>query len=85
VNLGSVNLPLNLDGYTDTTLAFVNSALFPNTMGSLDASGKGAAAFNVPRLPPSSIGLKFYHAYLAFDAPLRFQMASNPVTLTMTQ
>ncbi len=44
------------------------------------------AALNVPKgLPASAIGVKFYHAYLVYDAKNNFYMASNPVELMLVK
>ncbi len=83
---GSVTLPLNPDFWTDITIGFANSSLLSKTRGALDNTGKAQAAFNVPKITnTSAIGVKFYHAYLVYDAKSNFYMASNPVTLTLTR
>ncbi len=84
--LGSVNIPLNPDIWTDYTIALANSATLANTKAALDASGRAQASFNIPKVNlPSAIGLVFYHAYLVYDAKHNFYMASNPVTLLLVK
>ncbi len=83
---GSVNIPLNPDFYTDITIGLANSAILTKTRGVLDASGKGSASLNVPKITNSSaIGVKFYHAYLVYDAKNNLYLASNPVELMLVK
>jgi hypothetical protein len=84
--IGSVNIPLNPDIWTDYTIALANTAMLANTKATLDASGTAQASFNIRKVNlPSAIGLIFYHAYLVYDAKNNFYMASNPVTLTLVK
>jgi len=84
--VGSVNIPLNPDPYTDLTIALANTTLLTTTRGALDTSGKGSASLNVPKTNiTAAIGLKLYHAYLVYDAKNNFYMTSNPVTLTLAK
>ncbi len=84
--VGSVTIPLNPDLYTDITIGFANTALLTKTRGTLNATGKGSASLNVPKITNSSaIGVKFYHAYLVYDAQNNFYMASNPVELMLVK
>ena len=40
----------------------------------------------MPKITNSSaIGVKFYHAYLVYDAKSNFYMASNPVELMLVK
>ena len=52
VRIGSVHVPLNLDGYTSFTLAFPNSPILPGSVGVLDAKGQAKARFQA--FPPSA-------------------------------
>jgi hypothetical protein len=80
-----VNIPLNPDLYTDLTISLANTALFSKTRGTLDASGKATASFNVPKSNIAvALGTKLYHAYLVYDAKSNFYGASNPVELELT-
>ena len=84
--VGSVNIPLNPDVWTDITIAQANTRLLTKTKGTLDATGKGSASLNVPRTNISAaIGVKFYHGYLVYDQSFNFYMASNPVELVLTR
>ena len=90
VNLGSaigtVNIPLNPDIWTDIMITQANTLTLVNTKATLDASGKAKAAFRIPPFNiPSAIGLVFYHAYLVYDANNNFYMASNPVPLKLVK
>ncbi len=85
-SVGSVHIPLNPDFYTDITIGFANSAILAKTRGALDTAGKGSATLNVPKITNSSaIGVKFYHAYLVYDANNNFYLASNPVELMLVK
>ncbi len=81
-----MTIPLNPDFWTDITIGLANSAILTKTRGTLGTSGKGSATFNVPKITNSSaIGVKFYHAYLVYDANSNFYMASNPVELMLVK
>ncbi len=46
--------------------------------------GKATASLNIPKTNiTAAIGVKFYHAYLVYDANNNFYMASNAVPLTL--
>jgi hypothetical protein len=84
--VGSVTIPLVPDPWTSITIASANTTILSKTRGALDGSGKGSASFNVPSTTISAaIGVKFYHAFLAYDANSNYYLASNPVTLTLVQ
>ena len=52
----------------------------------LGSAARRRQSLNVPKITNSSvIGVKFYHAYLVYDAKNNFYMASNPVVLTLTK
>lgn len=75
---GKAILPLNWDAFTNIVVTLTNTAIFTDFMGSLDASGQGAAQMNTPALPAGSAGLKMYFAY-GLTSPYDF--ASNPVAI----
>ncbi|MDA0933517.1 MAG: PQQ-dependent sugar dehydrogenase [Planctomycetota bacterium] len=84
--LGGVVLPLNAAG--DPWFAITSEAAgtpaFPNTIGTLDATGLGSAAIVLGPLPPSALGLTLHHAYVAVDlASFQFRLASNAVPLRL--
>jgi hypothetical protein len=84
--VGSVNIPLVPDFYTNITIALPNTAFLVQTKGALNGSGKGQASFVVPKITDqNAIGVIFYHAYLVYDAQNNFHMASNPVSLRLVQ
>ena len=83
---GSVIGPLNPDFYLDLSTAIPNSTFLPKSMGTLDASGKGQAAFVLPKISnQNAIGLIFNHAYVVYDAKDNYYMASNPVSLRLVR
>jgi len=75
-----VSLLLNPDPYFWFNLVFPNT-LIQNSLGKLDASGKATATVQVPKLPSSLIGFRFYHAYVVFQSSIDY--ASTPVPLTL--
>ncbi|MGE0143429.1 MAG: hypothetical protein AB7I19_10415 [Planctomycetota bacterium] len=60
------HLPLNFpDAYLGLTLQSPNSAIHVNTLGSLDATGRGRARIVIPAgLDPSLAGLSFWHSVI---------------------
>ncbi|MFH1999125.1 MAG: hypothetical protein ABIK28_05550, partial [Planctomycetota bacterium] len=77
-----INLPLNWDVFTDLGLAFVNTPFFADFMGTLDANGQATAQLNTGALPA---GLGGTLLYFAFTCNNYFDVASNPVTLEITE
>lgn len=62
-----LNLPLNPDGWTSTTLAFANTGPFVQTAGNLDGLGIATGALFLPPLSFLS-GVTFHHAYVGFSS-----------------
>ncbi len=79
-----VVLPLNTpDFYFNASVILVDSPILIDTLGTLDASGRGAARFVLPpNTTPVAAGLVLHHAYATFQgtAPV---FASNPVAVTL--
>jgi len=73
---GLAVLPINWDVFTDLVFAYVNTALFVDFMGILDASGSAAASLVAPALPPTSVGAVMTYSYVVSNP---FDFASNPV------
>ena len=65
--IGMFIVPLNIDAYTDLTLANANVGPFVNTVGVLNADGRGLAQIVVPPVP-GLVGLVVHHAYGVLDA-----------------
>lgn len=63
---GNSLIPLNSDVWFNLSLAAANGAVYSNTVGTLDASGKAAASFNYPALAAFA-GATFHHAFLVLD------------------
>lgn len=77
-------LPLQPDAWFHFTALHPNGALLPQSAGSLDALGLGAAAFVVP--PGSSaalVGIQFSYAYLLHDGAGSILHASDAVSVTL--
>lgn len=75
---GLAVLPLNWDIYTDLVFAFINTSLFHNFLGLLDANGQKQAQLNTPALPPNTVGAILYHAY-CMNNP--FNYVSNAIEI----
>lgn len=75
---GYATLPLNWDAYTDLMMLFLNTSLFTNFMGKLDANGNSTAVLNAPPLPPTLVGVIMYYAFTVNNP---FDYASNPVSI----
>ncbi len=78
-----MHIPLNPDPYTVVAMAAVNTTVFTNFKGTLDANGLATASFNVPPNLPFPPGFTFHHAYVVYDASGKFYMASNAVPLRL--
>ena len=75
---GLATLPINWDPFTDFVLVFINTPVFFNFLGQLDANGQALAILNAPPLPANAIGVIMDFAY-ALNNP--WDCASNPVTV----
>jgi len=79
---GKLNLPLNLDSFTNLALLLLNSPYFPGFAMNLNSQGEGSAQFNtLGPLPSGAAGLVFYYAFVLYR-PCDF--ASNSVKVTVT-
>lgn len=78
---GTLTLPLIVDSYFILTLNNPNQGFLQDTLGVLDSEGQGRAwLVTVPGLlPPSAVGLRLYHAALAFDAVGTFTGVTSAV------
>ncbi len=76
-------VPLDFDPFTGFTLAAANTAVFPNTVGTLDKSGTARCGVNfaaVGPLPPSLVGLRISMAGWVLQSPSTINgEATNPV------
>jgi hypothetical protein len=72
---GTTTLCLNWDVLTETVVNRLNTPVFQNFLGSLDASSQAAAQMNAPPLDSSLVGIKLYFAFCLIDP---FDFASNP-------
>jgi hypothetical protein len=64
---GGAQIDLNLDSWTNLALSLVNSGVWTNTLGLLDASGRATASFNLPAGVGSLTGVDLRHALLVID------------------
>jgi hypothetical protein len=73
-------LPLNFDAFTDLGILVVNSSVFAQFAGTLDAQGNARVNFNVPIAgAPYVTGLRFDFAALVLSGGTL--LSSNPATL----
>ncbi|MCB9869872.1 MAG: SBBP repeat-containing protein [Planctomycetes bacterium] len=77
-DLFGVHVPLNLDRYTDITIAFGGTSPFVGYRGVLDTGGRAAAALVVPVVTGVS-KLRLDHAYVVANANGRLLHGSKPV------
>ena len=83
MRLGQVWIPLNYDLLTELTLAQPNTFLV-GSRASLDSQGNASARLDVPKgLPSSAIGAVIHTAFVTYTGPV-LHMASNPVSLTLS-
>jgi hypothetical protein len=76
---GLATLPLNWDFFTNTVLAFVNTPIFMDFLGTLDGVGEATAVLNtVYALPPGTAGIAMSFAYLLNNP---YDFASNPINI----
>ena len=76
---GRAILPLNWDIFMNVVITFMNTPIFSNFRGTLDASGSAAARLDtLGPLPPGTAGTVIHVAY-ALNGPWDF--TSNPVAL----
>jgi hypothetical protein len=67
---GGDPLPLNYDLFTGNALSLVNTPVFANFMGQLDAAGMSVAKLDtLGPLDPQLVGLVLYFAYAVNSAP----------------
>lgn len=64
---GGVTIPLAFDFWTSLSQQSANSAVYLNSLGTLDAAGAGAAGFALPWNVPFLRGALFHHAVLVLD------------------
>jgi hypothetical protein len=74
---GGLTLPLNWDWFTDFTVTWANSALFPGFRGVLDAAGKANAAINCPPVGGAA-GVRMYYAACTYNP---FTFVSQPIPI----
>lgn len=81
--VGLVDVPLNLDGYSLSTLV-PNTPPLANSFGLLGVGGTASASFSLPNnFDPNLAGLVVHHAYLILEATGEVIGASNPVSVTL--
>jgi len=76
---GIVNLPVNWDILTDVVVAMLNTPVFEDFLGTLNASGVASSKMDsMGPLPSGSIGA---HLYFAFALSNPWDFASNPADI----
>jgi hypothetical protein len=74
---GMVTLPVNWDAFTNIVLAMINTPVFMNFLGTLDASGTATAQLNLPA-GSGAAGLTMHYAYALNKL---WDFVSNPVAI----
>ena len=74
---GMATLPINWDLFTQIVLSLVNTPVFTNFSGNLDASGAASAQMNIPPVQGSA-GMTMYYAYALYNP---WDFVSNPVAI----
>lgn len=65
LSLGGVHVPLNLDPWLQASLSLANTAVYPGSVGLLDAAGAAGASFVWPPMnQPSLVGTSLWHAFV---------------------
>jgi hypothetical protein len=77
---GGMVLPLNWDIFTNLGISFVNTPIFDQFMGTLDASGQASAKFDTLGPIPGTAGIKFFFAFLLAPPP-GYDFVSNYVEI----
>ena len=78
-NLNGVNIPVNIDAYTNFTLG-AGGGLTTGFTGTLNSNGQASASISFPALlGPAFIGLEFHHAFATFSGG-QVVYASNAAT-----
>jgi hypothetical protein len=75
---GHATLPINWDAFTDVIFAYLNTPLFSDFMGVLNAAGQGSAQLTAPAMDPIYVGLVMHFAFCVNDP---FDYASNPLSI----
>lgn len=78
---GAATLCIEWDVFTDIVLALLNTPVFNDFLGQLDASGQASAQINTGPLDPGFAGTKLYFSY-CLSAP--FDFVSNPREIEIT-
>lgn len=79
---GQATMPINWDLFTTLVLNNLNTALFHNFLGSLDATGTAFAQLNMPALQPDMIGVTMCYA---FTCNKPFDLVSNPIEVLIVE
>jgi hypothetical protein len=82
IDLGSVLLPLNYDGYMQLTLDSPSATLI-GSIGVLDQNGHALAQLSLPPLPVSLVGTRFNHAFVTSNGKGAAAFTSNAVQVSL--
>ena len=77
---GGEYLPLNWDLFTELIMAFLNTPVCQDFLGTLDGTGAASATLNTyGSLSPAAVGLEAHFAYVLGNP---FDFTSNPIPVT---
>jgi len=80
---GGYHLPINIDDFSNWTLAYANTPFFPNFTGNMNMNGQALAGVKTgSAISPSFLGLTMHYAYVILF-PIQFVSNAYPVTFTL--
>lgn len=84
-NVAGVQLPLNFDYLLGSSATLFNIGIFVNTLGTLDANGRGTSRIVVPPgyIPSAVVGTELHFAHLIYSPTLLPLRSGNPVKITI--
>jgi len=79
---GLETLPVNWDYFTDLILRLLNTGVFSNFLGTLDANGQATAQLNVGPVPPAYVGVPIWFAFTLGNP---FDVVSSPTYIFVVE
>lgn len=82
---GGINVPINPDFWTDLSIVFANSAIFPNSTGILSATGSATTAMNtLGPFPAAFAGTNLDFTVIAYPVGGGVSYATPPTRVVLT-
>ncbi|MEM7310003.1 MAG: sialidase family protein [Planctomycetota bacterium] len=84
VTSGGINVPINQDFWTTLSVAFANSAIFPNSLGVLDAEGSSLAQMDsLGPFDPAFVGTNLDFSIITFGSDGVLTHATAPTGVSL--